>query len=313
MTTLLVANIGGHLTQLHTLRPRLPIQDDVLWVTSESPQSRSLLGAEDVVYLGYPRSRSLPDVAVNAARGLRQLPVRGVRAVVTTGANLALSVLPRYAAAGVACHFIESATRVEGPSLSGRLMARVPRVSLYTQNQDWADGRWAYGGTVFDGFSARPRAGSTTAVRRVVVTLGSSEGFGFRRAVERLLEILPADVEVLWQTGVTDVRGLGIAARPSVPGRELDEALRAADVVVAHAGTGSALSALSAGHVPVLLPRSVQRGEHVDGHQDQIARMLGDRGLALVRDASALTWDDLRAAAAQQAVRTDAQPFVLRA
>ena len=48
MTTLLVANDGGHLMQLHTLRPRLGVGDDVVWVTPRTPQTESLLAGERV-------------------------------------------------------------------------------------------------------------------------------------------------------------------------------------------------------------------------------------------------------------------------
>lgn len=310
MTTLLVANVGGHLTQLHSLSTRLPLPGPHLWVTSDNAQSRSLLQGEDVVWLGYPQSRSLRDVVVNTGRGVRRLPRRGVRAVVSTGANLAVSVLPLYAAAGVPCHYIESATRVSGPSTSGRLVSALPNVRLYSQHLPWARGRWRYGGTVFDGYGATPEP--PREVRRVVVTVGSSEGYGFRRALERLVAVLPADVEVLWQTGVTDVSGLGIDARPSVPGHELLAAITAADAVIAHSGTGSALVALQAGHVPLLLPRRVERGEHVDEHQPQIAGMLADRGLAVVREADEVTWQDVLAAAAHRVHRVAAQPFNLQ-
>lgn len=310
MTTLLVANVGGHLTQLRSLSTRLDLPGPHLWVTSDTAQSRSLLAGEDVVWMGYPQSRSLRDVLVNAGRGARRLPRRGVRSVVSTGANLAVSVLPPYAAAGVPCHYIESATRVTGPSTSGRLVALLPGVRLYSQHRGWAKGRWRYGGTVFDGYAAT--SGPPREVRRVVVTLGSSEGYGFRRALERLVAVLPAGVEVLWQTGVTDVEGLGIDARPTVPGHELVSAITAADAVVAHSGTGSALVALAAGHVPLLLPRRVEHGEHVDAHQPQIAGMLAGRGLAVVREADEVTWPDVLAAASRRVHRTAAQPFDLQ-
>ena len=45
MTALLVANDGGHIMQLHTLRPRLDVRD-VVWVTPRTPQTESLLAGE---------------------------------------------------------------------------------------------------------------------------------------------------------------------------------------------------------------------------------------------------------------------------
>ena len=53
-------------------------------------------------------------------------------------------------------------------------------------------------------------------------------------------------VDTLWQTGSTPVDRLGIEANPYVPGAELEAAIRGADLVVSHAGTGSSLTALMA-------------------------------------------------------------------
>ncbi len=73
--------------------------------------------------------------------------------------------------------------------------------------------------------------------------------------------------------------------------------MREADVVVAHAGVGTALAALEVGKCPVLVPRRLAHGEHVDDHQTQIAGELSRRGLALTVDADALTLDHLLEAA----------------
>ena len=310
MTTLLVANVGGHLTQLHSLVPRLPVGDRI-WVTTDAAQSRSLLAGEEVRWLEYPQSRDLRQTALNAARSLRRLPLRGVERVISTGANLAVSVMPLYWARGVPCHYVESATRVDGPSTSGALLSRLPGVRLYTQHETWATDRWSFHGTVLDGFEAVRTA--PREVRRVVVTLGSSEGYPFRRPLERLASTIPPGVEVLWQTGpVTGAEGLGIDARSSVPARELQEAVAAADVVIAHAGTGSTLTALAAGRKPLLLPRLRSHGEHVDDHQTEIATMLERRGLAVVRDAGSVTWDDLLEASAWDVQRSARLPFQLK-
>ena len=55
----------------------------------------------------------------------------------------------------------------------------------------------------------------------------------------------------------------------------MQAAIDQADLVIAHAGIGSALTAFDAGLCPVLLPHSAARGEHVDDHQQLIADDLG--------------------------------------
>lgn len=315
MTTLLVANDGGHLRQLYSLAPRLPVGPDRMWVTPSTPQSRSLLEGEKVLWVDRAPTRDGGAALRNAWKVSRALGALDVEAVVSTGSSLAVSVLPQARLRGLPAYYIESATRVTGPSLSGRLLSVVPGIRLYTQYPEWASRSWAYRGSVFDGYAATERPDAPSEPQRVVVSLGTSGTFGFRRLVERLLTVIPPTATVLWQTGCTDVSGLAVdgrpvEARPDVPAHELQRELELADVVVAHAGTGIALSCLDAGRMPVLVPRRPEHREHVDDHQQQIAGALGARGLAIVRELGDLQSEDLRAAARHRVSRADAgSPF----
>jgi len=220
--------------------------------------------------------------------------------VVSTGAAMALSVLAMARARGIPCHWIESSARATGPSLTGRIVSTIPGMHLYTQYPSWADGRrWSYRGSVLDAYRAveRPPPADGLA-RRVVVTFGTQKGYSFRRGLDALLRVLPSvlapDAEVLWQTGVTDLSGLSIEAKPIVPAAEIREAMAEADLVIAHAGVGSALTALDQGRVPVLMPRLRRYGEMVDDHQLMIAAELESRGLAISRGPEHLTAEDLQ-------------------
>jgi UDP-N-acetylglucosamine transferase subunit ALG13 len=77
------------------------------------------------------------------------------------------------------------------------------------------------------------------------------------------------------------------------------------DVVVAHAGVGSAIQAMSVGKAPILVPRRIEHGEHVDEHQEQIARRLSGLGLATMADVENLTADTLLEAATRGVRRAD--------
>lgn len=277
--TLLAASGGGHLTQLTRLVDRLPWStDDRVWCTVDTPQSRSLLAGEDVLFVPSADPRDARAALVNARRIRRLLDGGAFTHAVSTGASLAVSALPLARRAGARCYYVESAARVQGPSLSGRLLTPFRRVRCYTQHRRWARRRWAYAGSVFDAFAAGPVA--PPRLDRVVVSLGTQGDYGFRRLVERLVAVLPPSADVLWQTGATDVADLSIDARRAVPAHELEAALREADLVIAHAGVGTALSSLEAGRHPVLVPRRAAHREHVDDHQVQIAHELERRGLA---------------------------------
>jgi len=308
VSTLLAASTGGHLDELIRLRPRLgELGRDVVWATSDTPQSRSRLADEQIVFTPPIEPRDYGALARSLRRARNTLHDMDIDAVVSTGSGIALSYMPLARASGIPCHYVESAARSAGPSRTGQILARVHGVHLYTQYPALANGPWQYAGSVFDGFSPAPRR-EPTALRKVVVTLGTIKRYGFIGLVERLLHILPPEAEVLWQTGSTDVSGFPIQARQALPAHEMDRAMREADLVIAHAGVGSSLAAIQCGHAPVVVPRRGHRGEHVDDHQQMIAAELDRRELALARELGDLTLADLEQAAQGCVERTATPP-----
>ncbi len=301
LTTLLIASGGGHLEQLAELAPRLRgVDDDFIWVTWRSPQSMSLLSGKEVVFVRPTRPRDPIGTSRNFDFAVKLLGRRDVTAVVTTGAQVVIPFLIVGRTLNKNCHFIESAARCDGPSLSARMARMLPGMHLYSQYRAWADDTFRYVGSVFDGYRTAPleeAAGSPTSRPwNIVVTLGTLENWEFRRLVEACIRVIPDGSNVLWQTGATDVGGLPIDGRGLVANRELGDAIAAADVVISHSGVGSALTALHCGKRPILVPRDPAHGEHVDNHQRQVAIELSSRGLALFRTPENLTAADLEEA-----------------
>jgi UDP-N-acetylglucosamine transferase subunit ALG13 len=247
-------------------------------------------------------------VAANTIRAAAILHRHRPDRVISTGSNIALSFLPLAVRMGASAVYVESATRATAPSLTGRLLTRVPGVQLLAQHHGLGP-RWRVGGSVFDGY--RPvETAAARPIRRVVVLLGAT-GNDFRALVERLLVTLPGDADVLWQTGLTDVSGLGIDARPWVAPTELAAALKAADLVISHCGVGSVLDALDAGKCPVVVARRSDHGGIVDDHQQQLASMLAARGLAVPATAATVDLPCFVDAAARTIRRDDTLPLLV--
>lgn len=294
MSTLLVASTGGHLKELHHLYRRLSgVAGPYRWATFDTPQSRSLLAGERVDFVPFVGGRDPVNVTRNLAVARRILRDPDLDTLVSTGSAVALPFFGLARVRRLRCHYIESAARVERASLTGRLISGIPGVNLYAQYPGWTRGRWNYGGSVFDGFEQAAPLRTDNRLEKVVVTLGTYRGYGFPRLIRRLREVLPPESEVLWQTGDTDVSGFGISGHYAIPERDLTDAMREADVVVSHAGVGTALAAFEAGKCPLLVPRRLSLGEHVDDHQTQIAGELGRRGLSVSIEADAIDHDDL--------------------
>lgn len=314
MTTLLVASTGGHLKQLDRLHRRLVgVDGPFRWATFDTAQSRSLLADRPVDFVHFVGGRDPGNVLRNVPLADRILRRHSIDTVVSTGSAMALPFFALGRARRLTCHYIESAARSDGPSTTARMISHIPGVNLYSQYSAWADERWHYRGAVFDSFVAGVGRAAPGRLRRVVVSLGTFKDYGFERLVRRLISILPDDCEVLWQTGDTDVSGLGIDGRHAIPEHELAAAIREANVLVAHAGVGTALTALEVGKCPVLVPRRAAHKEHVDDHQTQIAAELSQRGLALSVEADELSLEHLEAAAVRTVSRLpEDPPFVLQ-
>ena len=306
MTTMLVASSGGHFTQLAELWPRIQgVNPECVWVTFDSPQTRSMLQGQRVEYVPYIKPRGLGSVIRNVPQAFKLIRKYNVDAVISTGSAIALAYLPYSAIRGIPTHYIESATRVEGPSVTGKALSRVPGIKFYNQHEVWADDQWSYLGSVFDGFETTRLDHPPPKIRRAVVSVGTMEDYSFREFFVRLATYLKDADSVLWQTGSTDVSDLNIDGKAVVPAHELEAAMQEADVVIAHAGTGTALTSLRMGKRPILVPRDSSHGQHIDNHQFQTAALLDKMGLALSRKVEDLTKQDLHEAAAFKVVRSD--------
>lgn len=315
-SALLVAATGGHLEQLmrlHTvLRPwftRLQV------VTFDTEQSRSLLRGLDRIFVPPVPPRGLVPAVRTLPRAVQILRAGEFTDVISTGAAIAVPFFLAGRSRGMRCHYIESAARTEGPSLTGKILSRVPGVHLSTQHEVWAGTRWTHAGSVFDGYSATPRTGTPGKELTAVVTTGSLRGFPFQRAVDRSAAVLRAlgvsQDRVFWQVG--DAQSPGSAGEAWVPAHVLREAIRRADVVISHSGVGSCLQILEAGKVPVLLPRRAAHREQVDDHQQMIADLLESRDLAVAVDPDELSVGHLREAMSRAVTRSDHAPSKLLA
>lgn len=292
---LLVASTGGHLAQLVRLAPTFGVSDDSLWVTFRTPQSESLLRGRRVMYVPYVRPRDW-NGALHVRRAVSQILRREeFTLALSTGAAPAVAVLPLAKRHGIETIYVESVSRVEGPSLSGRILAALKAARLYTQHPSWADKTWRPHASVFETFSSVSR--DVIDRPSLFVTLGTIEGYRFDAMIDAVLATGLADDRTVWQLGYS-------MGRTDLPGRvydqvsaaDFDRYAREAEVVVSHAGVGSLLGLLDLGISPVLVVRRKARGEHVDDHQAQIAALANTQGVALSVEAEELTADVLRAA-----------------
>ena len=220
----------------------------------------------------------------------------------STGSAIALSFMPLARARGIECHFIESAARGDGPSMTGRIASRIPGMRLYTQYPSWADEQLALRGLG----ARRLPAGSGAGPHRRSPGGGAARHHGARLPPPRWSgssRILPPDAEVLWQTGSTDLTGLPVDGPPLRAlrrGRAGDPAT--SDACRRPIRAWAPPSAPSSWGARRCSRRAAGTcAEHVDDHQTHIAAELERRGLAVTRDADELELADLERAAGLRA------------
>lgn len=277
----LVASPGGHSDQLFEIAERFAKPHERFWISARTPQTEALLADETVEWVPYVGSRQGRRAAASVRTAVRILRRRRPTQIVSTGAALAVPYLLTARVLGARVTYVESATRLAGPSVTGRIIERVPGAQLFHQARNWTKPRprWRTFGSIFDAYTYE--SGPPRPIDRVLVTVGS-ERFPFPRALTIVRDGLPG-VESTWQTGHTSVpEGLQGDVRAWWPGDELAAAARMADLVITHAGVGSILMVLRVGTCPIVIPRLAEHDEHIDNHQIQLAGVLEERGVVVV-------------------------------
>ena len=96
-------------------------------------------------------------------------------------------------------------------------------------------------------------------------------------AVSRIAARLPAPVVV--QHGHTPFDCPVCEGRAFIEMDEFAGLMARSRLIILHAGAGSILQALDAGKYPVVMPRRLAHGEHIDDHQLELAQAFAGRGL----------------------------------
>lgn len=295
--TAFICSTGGHFAELIRLESLFGRHPDSLWITFDTPQSRQMLEGRRCVMLPYVGPRDLKGTLAAAAPLMRIFHTERFDAAISTGAAIATAALPLAASAGIPATYIESVARVDGPSMTGRLLQNVPSVHLRTQAPGWANTRWKLCDSVLSTYRSAARVRPARR-HRLFVTLGTIRGYRFDSVVDAVLATGLVDEHTVWQLGETTREDLPGAVHDYLAPEDFTRIAASADVVVSHAGVGSLLEMLALGVHPVLAIRNAARGEHVDDHQDQIAALVNSLGIATAVPGPAVTREICERAAA---------------
>jgi UDP-N-acetylglucosamine transferase subunit ALG13 len=216
--------------------------------------------------------------------------------IVTSGAGFAVPFCIAARAMGARVIFIETMARIRTSSKGGRVLSALAE-RTFVQWEEMTDvhrGAVACRPALLEsvGAGARPRSGQGT-----FVSLGSHTA-GFDRCLRMVDEavargILPGPVRS--QVGHSDLVPASFApTRWRSPG-DMRQAIAESEVIVCHGGAGVISAVLRAGRRPIVVPRLERHREHVDDHQEEIARKLAELELVVVAD-DRITSEAVRAA-----------------
>jgi UDP-N-acetylglucosamine:LPS N-acetylglucosamine transferase len=105
------------------------------WVTDDTPDTRSVLNDERVLFAHGPTCRNVTTLLRNIVLARRVLRALRPKVVLTTGAAIAVPFSWVARVSGVSVVYVESVTRVYRPSLTARMVAPIAS-RLYVQ---WPD------------------------------------------------------------------------------------------------------------------------------------------------------------------------------
>jgi UDP-N-acetylglucosamine:LPS N-acetylglucosamine transferase len=138
---MLVCSSGGHLIQLHQLKPWWS-KHERKWVTFDLPDSRSLLEGEDVAWAHFPTTRNLRNTVRNLFLAARLVPRFRPDVVVSDGAGVAFPFFIVARIMRVPTVYLEVYDRIDSPTLTGKLCR--PFTSLFVVQ--WEEQRKFYPG-----------------------------------------------------------------------------------------------------------------------------------------------------------------------
>lgn len=120
MKVMLVGSSGGHLAQLHGLRPWWE-RHERRWVTFSTPDAQSLLADEEVTWAFHPTTRNLKNLVRNLGVAWRVLHSWRPDLVVSTGAGVAFPFFLVARLMGIRTAYVEVYDRIDVATLTGRL------------------------------------------------------------------------------------------------------------------------------------------------------------------------------------------------
>lgn len=113
----------------------------------------------------------------------------------------------------------------------------------------------------------------------IFVTVGTHEQQFNRllKEMDRLVKNKIINEEVFIQTGYSDYKPKYCKSSKFLSYKEMDTKVKEARIVITHGGPASFIAPLQIGKTPIVVPRQLEFGEHVNNHQLEFANQVSKR------------------------------------
>ncbi|MCK4859828.1 MAG: hypothetical protein KAS87_04650, partial [Candidatus Omnitrophica bacterium] len=278
MKICLACSSGGHLAQMMELK-EVYGRYNHFFVTYRSADTIELAEKEKVYFLTAPRRRNPALVMQNFLHSLWIFIKEKPDIVLTTGAGVALPMCYIAKLYRKKIIFIESFSRVEKPSLFGRLVYHIANLTIVQWEPLLKYYKEAkYGGPIFN-FSG-DNVDKKIIKNRIFVTVGTfSTGFDrLLKEIDLLIEKLIIRKKVIAQIGSTKYQPKNYEWFRFASKEVFWDTMKESKIVITHGGVGSITDALKFNKRTIVVPRRKEFGEVVNDHQLEITRELERQG-----------------------------------
>lgn len=113
----------------------------------------------------------------------------------------------------------------------------------------------------------------------IFVTVGTHEQQFNRllKEMDKLVENGTVKEEVFIQTGYSTYEPKYCKWSKLIPYKEMEQKVKDARIVITHGGPASFIAPLQIGKTPIVVPRQIEFGEHVNNHQLYFAKQVSER------------------------------------
>ena len=291
---LFIVSTGGHYAEANLIKKFYAFSDDSIIITHESSQTTSSLSKVKHYFVPKVGTRDLFNTIRVCGSILSIGKNENFDLIISTGAAIAISSLPLHFLSRKRLVYIESLTRTNKPSLTGRILEIFPSVTKLSSNFGTKRKGWKHLEMPLVTLTPIPKWESKKDLK-ILVTTGTHSQFNFDRILNLVLAIIEDGDEVTWQFNFKSSLQLPGKICQQLSDQEFLGAITRSDVVITHCGIGNILKFLELGIKTIAIPRIFEMNEHIDNHQVDAFRLFSSQGL-IFDSQSSITRIDLEEA-----------------